>query len=111
MNKEQFEHILRELKSGKGDIRPADVVTFSEPLCSALGQTMRLGRISLTDFSELLDSEREQARQILAILVQRHLLYLSTFTSSTDTFYETKLSASTRPVMMMRPRYSEKLNE
>jgi hypothetical protein len=111
VNKEQFERALQELKAGKEDIRPPDVAFFSEPLRSALTQAIRIGRISLTDFSGLLESEREQAQQIISILVQRHLFYVSAFTSSTDTFYETWLSASTRPIARLRSDIWKKIDD
>ena len=102
MNKEQFERALQELKAGRGDIRPSDVVTFSEPLRSALNQAVQIGRISLADFLKLLELDRDQGKQIISILVERHLFFLSAFTSPTDTFYETRLSASTRPMPRLR---------
>ena len=56
-------------------------------------------------------TEREQAQQIIAILVQRHLFYASAFTSPTDTFYETRLSASTRPIGRLRPDIWKKIDD
>jgi hypothetical protein len=111
VNKEQFERALQELKAGKTDIRPSDVVAFSEPLRSALSQAIRIGRISFSDFSKLLEAEREQAQQILSILVERHLFYLSSFRSSTDTYYETRLSASTRPMARLRSDFWKKIDD
>jgi hypothetical protein len=107
MNREQLDRALHELKKGKGDIRPDDVVTFSEPLASALNQAIRLGRFSFSVFAELLKADSGQAQQIMNILVQRHLFYLSAFTSSNDTFYETRLSASTQPLQRLRPKFSK----
>jgi len=111
VNKEQFERALQELKSGNEDIRPSDVVVFSEPLRSALNQAIRVGRISLTDFLKLLDLDREQGKQIISILVERHLFFISTFTSQVDTFYETRLSASTRPMTRLRPDVWKKVDD
>ena len=111
MNKEQFERALKELKAGKDDIRPSDIVVFSEPLRSSLSQAIRIGRISFTDFSKLLGVEHEQAQQIISILVARHLFYISTFTSSTDAFYETRLSASTRPMQRLRSDFWKKIDD
>jgi len=98
MTKEQFEHLLQELKASKEDIRPSEVVFFSEPLRTALNQAVRIGKISLTDFAKLLEAKQEQAQQLIDILVERHLLHPSAFTSPTETYYETRLSAATRPL-------------
>jgi len=111
VNKEQFERALQELRVGQEDIRPSDVVVFSEPLRSSLSQAIRIGRISLTDFSKLLGAEREQAQQIISILVERHLFFVSAFTSETDTFYETRLSAATRPMTRLRPDIWKKIDD
>ena len=110
MNKEQFERALQELKAGRGELRPSDVVTFSEPLRSALNQAIQIGRISLTDFLKLLELDRDQGKLIISILVERHLFYLSAFTSPTDTFYETRLSASTRPMPRLRSDIWKKID-
>jgi len=101
MIEEQFKQILQALKSGQEDIRPSDVAFFSEPLRSALNQAVRIGRISLTDFTKLLGAERGQAQQIISILVERHLFRFSAITSPAEPYYETRLSAATRP--MTRP--------
>ncbi len=101
MNKERFERALSEVSAGKGDIRPSDVVVFSEPLRTALNRAIRIGRISLTDLAKEMDLEREQTREIAAILIIRHLFQLSAFSNEKETFYETRLSAMTRP--MARP--------
>ena len=111
MNKEQFERAIKELKAGKEDIRPANVNTFSEPLRSALNQAIQIGRISLTDFSKLLEVGRDQGQQIITILVKRHLFYLSAFTSPKDTYYETRLSESTRPVPKLRSDFWKKIDD
>ncbi|HUI88277.1 MAG TPA: hypothetical protein VLX61_06085 [Anaerolineales bacterium] len=111
MNQQQFERAVQELRAGKEDIRPSDVVVYSEPLRSSLTQAIRLGRISLTDFSKLLEVERTQAQQLIALLVERHLFYVSAFTSPTDTYYETRLSASTRPMTRLRPDVWKKIDD
>ncbi|MGA7192401.1 MAG: hypothetical protein WBW94_02140 [Anaerolineales bacterium] len=111
MDKEQFERALKELKIGKEDIRPSDVMDFSEPLRTALNQAIRLGRISLTDFLKLLELNREQGKQIISILVERHLFFISAFTSQADTFYETRLSASTRPMTRLRSDIWKKMDD
>ena len=111
MTKEEFEHTLQELKARREDIRPSDVAFFSEPLRSALNQAIRIGRISLTDFSGLLETGRDQAKQIIAILVERHLFYISAFTNPKETFYETRLSASTRPMPRLRSDIWKKIDD
>ena len=102
MNPEQFEHSLQELKARKEDIRPSDVVVFSEPLRSVLNQAVRIGRISLSDLAKQLEIAPGEARQIVEELIARHLFQISAFSSEKDVFYETRLSALTRP--LVRPR-------
>ncbi len=111
MNREQFERALQELKAGKEDIRPSDVMIFSEPLRSVLNQAVRIGRISLTDFAKQLEIEREQARQLADILVARHLLQISGFSNEKEIFFETRLSAMTRPLARPRPDLWKKLDD
>lgn len=101
MNKNQFERALQEVKAGKEDIRPSDVVVFSEPLRTVLTRAIRIGRISLTDLSSELELEREQVKELIAVLISRHLFQVSAFSNDKETFYETRLSAMTRP--MARP--------
>ena len=110
MNKEQFERALQELNARKEDIRPSDVVIFSEPLRSVLNQAVRIGRISLTDLAKQLEIEREQAGQIAENLIARHLFQASGFSTSKETFYETRLSAMTRPLGGPRPDIWKKLD-
>ena len=111
MIEELFKQVLQELNASRADIRPSDVVFFSEPLRSALNQAVRLGRISFTDFAKLLEAEQEQARQIISILVDRHLFHLSAFSSPTDTYYETRLSAATRPMTRPSSDFWKKLDD
>ena len=101
MNKDQFKRTLEEIKAGKGDIHPSDVVVFSEPLRTVLTRAVRIGRISLTDFAGDLEIENEQAKEIIKVLISRHLFQVSAFSNDRETFYETRLSAMTRP--MPRP--------
>ena len=98
VNKEQFERALLQLKAGKDDIRPSDVVVFSEPLRTALNRAVRIGRISLTDLARELEIDRELAKEIAAILISRRLFQISAFSNEKETFYETRLSAMTRPL-------------
>lgn len=89
---------IKELKERKEDIRPSDVVLFSEPLRSALNAMIRLGRFSLTEFAEKLDFPRADAKKIADLLVERNLFVVSRFSNAEETFYESRLSAMTRPL-------------
>jgi hypothetical protein len=110
LNKEQFERALQELKAGKEDIRPSDLTTFSEPLRSALTMAVRIGRISLTDLAKQLELEQQQAQQIAEILIARHLLHISSFSNENEIFYETRLSAMTRPLGRPKPDIWERID-
>ena len=98
MNEATYSLILRELEERKEDIRPSDVVLFSEPLRSALNFVIRLGRFSLTEFQEKLEATREQAIKISEHLVLRNLFAVSRFSNAEETFYESRLTAQTRPL-------------
>jgi len=93
-----FERTLNELRERKEDIRPSDVVLFPEPLRSTLNFAIRIGRISLTDFASMMKIDISQARQLTDLLVERNLLHVSAFSSEKDTYYESRLSAMTRPL-------------
>ncbi len=97
MSENLFELAIQELKARTEDIRPSDVVLFSEPLRSALNAMIRLNRFSLTEFQEKLEFTREETRQIADILVERNLFTVSKFSNDEETFYESRLSAMTRP--------------
>ncbi len=111
MNREQFERMLQELKAGKEDLRPSDVVTFAEPLRSALNTAVRIGHISLSDLAQQLELEPARARQVAGILVARHLFQISALSSEQDPVYETRLSAMTRPLTRPRPDIWKKLDD
>lgn len=98
MNESLFENTIKELEARTEDIRPSDVVLFSEPLRSALNFVIRLGRFSLTQLSEKLEFSREQTREIADHLVARHLVVLSRFSNADEPDYESRLSAMTRPL-------------
>ena len=97
MSETLYEITIKELEARTEDIRPSDVVLFSEPLRSALNFVIRLGRFSLTEFSEKLEFTREQIKNISDILVQRKLFEVSKFSNAEETFYQARLSATTRP--------------
>ena len=98
MSETLFQIALKELEERKEDIRPSDVVLFSEPLRSALNFVIRLGRFSLTEFAEKLEFTREQAKALADILVERNLFAVSRFSNAEETYYESRLSAMTRPL-------------
>jgi hypothetical protein len=98
MSESPYEIAVRELSSRTEDIRPSDVVLFSEPLRSGLNFVIRLGRFTLTDFSEKLGLTRYQAKKIASILVERHLFVILPDPSRPDEiFYESRPSALSRP--------------
>lgn len=98
MPEESYENTVRELEARKEDIRPSDVVLFSEPLRSALNFVIRLGRFSLTEFSEKIGFPREQSKKISDMLVERNLFVVSRFSNEEETYYESRVSAMTRPL-------------
>lgn len=98
MSNEIFELALKELNEGTEDIRPSDVVLFSEPLRSALNFVIRLGRFSLTEFAEKLEFSREETAQLSDILVKRNLFTVARYSTPEETFFESRLSANTRPL-------------
>jgi len=98
MSESLFQIARRELEERKEDIRPSEVVLFSEPLRSALNFVIRLGRFSLTEFAEKLEYTKEEAKQLADILVERNLFAVSRFSNAEETYYESRLSAMTRPL-------------
>jgi hypothetical protein len=92
---------LKELEASTEDIRPSDILVFSEPLASALNFVIRLGRFSLTEFAEKLEFTRDETKKIADILVERKLFEVTKFSTAEETFYQSRLSAMTRP--MKRP--------
>jgi hypothetical protein len=98
MSESTYEIVLKELQVRTEDIRPSDVVLFSEPLRSALNYVIRLGRFSLTEFAEKLPFTREQTNTLAEILIARNLFAKSRFSNTEETFYESRLSAMTRPL-------------
>jgi hypothetical protein len=98
MSETLFEKTVRELETRKEDIRPSDVILFSEPLRSALSFVIRLGRFSLTEFKDKLEFNREQTRRITELLVQRNLIVVSRFSNTEETYYESRISSLTRPL-------------
>ncbi len=97
MSETLYELTIKELEARTEDIRPSDIVLFSEPLRSALSFVIRLGRFSLTEFMEKLEFTREEAKKIADLLVERNLFAVSKFSNDEETFYESRISAMTRP--------------
>ncbi|MBL8063283.1 MAG: hypothetical protein JNK32_09710 [Anaerolineales bacterium] len=93
-----FETALKELQERSEDIRPSDVIMFSEPLRSALNFVIRLKRFSLTEFGEQLPFSREEVKQLADLLVKRNLFELSRFATEAEPYYNARLSALTRPL-------------
>lgn len=93
-----FARTLEELRERKEDIRPSDVVLFPEPLRSTLNFAIRIGRISLTEFADMMKLDTSQTRQLTDLLVARNLLRVSAFSNDKETFFKSRLSAMTRPL-------------
>jgi len=98
MNETPFELAVKELEAGTEDIRPSDIVSYSEPLRSALNFVIRLKRFSLTEFGEQLPFTREEVKQLADLLVKRNLFELSRFATEEEPYYNARLSALTRPL-------------
>ena len=98
MRDSPFKIVLQELEAREEDIRPSDVVLFSEPLRTALNFVIRLSRFSLTEFSEKLGFTREQTVKIADILIERNLFVRSRFSNAEETYYESRISSLTRPL-------------
>jgi hypothetical protein len=101
MSETLYKIALKELEASTEDIRPSDIILFSEPLRSALNFVIRLGRFSLTEFAEKLELTRDETKKIADILVERNLFEVTKFSTAEETFYQSRLSAMTRP--MKRP--------
>ncbi len=99
MDELSYESAIKELEARIEDIRPSDIVLFSEPLRTALNFVIRLGRFSLTEFAEKLELTRDQTKKIADILVERNLFEVTRFSTAEETYYQSRLSAQTRPLM------------
>lgn len=98
MSESDFDIAIKELEERKEDLRPSDIILFSEPLRSALNFVIRLGRFSLTEFAEKLPFTRDETKRIADLLVERNLFAVSRFSNAEETFYESRLTAMTRPL-------------
>jgi len=98
MSETLYKLALKELELRVEDIRPSDIVLFSEPLRSALNFVIRLGRFSLTEFAEKLEFTREEAGKIAELLVERNLFEVTRFSTAEETYYQARISGTTRPL-------------
>jgi hypothetical protein len=98
MSEALYQIALKELESRTEDIRPSDIVLFSEPLRSALNFVIRLGRFSLTEFAEKLEFTREESKTIAELLVKLNLFEVTRFSTAEETYYQSRISGGTRPL-------------
>ncbi len=97
MNETAYQIAIKELEASTEDIQPADIVLFSEPLGPALYFVNRIGRFSLTEFTEKLEFTRAETKKILDVLVKRNLFVVSKFSTVEETIYESHPSAPSHP--------------
>lgn len=98
MKPSPYELALNQIQAKQSDLMPSDVLGFSEPLRSALNAMIRLGRFSLTEFTEKLGFTREETKTIAEALVKRKLFEVASYSNEQETFYIAHLSGSTRPL-------------
>jgi hypothetical protein len=98
MSETPYEIAIKELEARTEDIRPSDVVLFSEPLRSALTFTIKLGRFSLTEFEEKLGFTREETKNVADLLVKLNLFELTKFSVPEEFYYQCRISGGTRPL-------------
>lgn len=97
-NLSPYELAMKQIQSGQTDLMPSDILAFSEPLRSAVNAMVRLGRFSLSEFTEKLAFTREETKTIADALVKRKLFEIIPNTTGPETFYTAHLSGSTRPL-------------
>lgn len=98
MSESPYETALRELSAGAGNIKPSDVIFFSEPLRSALNFVIRLRRFPLSVFGEKLGFTPEQTQEIARLLTERQLFHPQPETTEAgEAVYEARHSAPVRP--------------
>ena len=98
MSETIYQSTLKELEARTEDIRPSDIVLFSEPLRSALNFAIRLGRFNLTEFAEKLEFTREEAGTLADLLVKRNLFEVTRFSTAEETYFQARISGGTRPL-------------
>jgi len=94
----RYQTAIRELEASSEDLRPSDVILLSEPLRSALNFVIRLGRFSLTEFAEKMPFTRDETKHIADLLVARNLFTAMDYSTAEETYYESRLTAMTRPL-------------
>lgn len=82
-----YQVALNQIQSNKSDMMPSDILGFSEPLRSALNAMIRLGRFSLTEFTEKLGFTREETKNIADALAQRKLFEIAKYSTAEETYY------------------------
>ncbi|HNK62722.1 MAG TPA: hypothetical protein PKL78_01005 [Anaerolineales bacterium] len=97
MSSPLFDSIRKELEARKDDIRPSDIILFSEPLRTALNAVIHLKRFSLTEFAANLPFTREETKLLADLLIKRNLFELFA-ESPGEPVYMARLSAMTRPL-------------
>jgi hypothetical protein len=98
MNQTSYQTMLQELEARTEDLRPSDIVLFSEPLRTAVNFAIRLGRFSLTEFAEKLEITREESKNIADLLVKLNLFEVTRFSTPEETHYQSRISGGTRPL-------------
>ncbi len=98
MSETLYQIALNELETRTEDIRPSDIVLFSEPLRSALNFAIRMGRFNLTEFAEKLQFTREESKTIAEQLVKLNLFEITKFSTAEETCYQSRISGGTRPL-------------
>ncbi len=98
MSESLHQSTLSELKASAEDIHPSDIATFSEPLRIALTFAIRIRRFSLTEFEEKLGFTREETKNLADILVKRNFLEVTRFSTAEEIYYQSRFSATTRPL-------------
>ncbi len=100
MSESPYETAVREISDCAGDLKPSDVILFSEPLRSALNFVIRLRRFALSVFEEKLGFTREQTEHIVNLLVERNLFHQRADdpAAAGEAQYEARLSAPARPI-------------
>jgi len=96
MSSALFDTVFKELEARNDDIRPSDILLFSEPLRTALNTVIHLSRFNLTEFAANLPFTREEARELASLLVKRNLFELFV-ADQQEPVYMARLSAMTRP--------------
>jgi hypothetical protein len=93
-----YDIAIKELEERKEDMRPSDVILFSEPLRSALNFVIRLGRFSLTEFVENSPSHGMKRSALQTCLWNATFLQSRAFPMPKKHSTKSRLTAMTRPL-------------